>query len=87
MGLLLPLGHICATIGSGLGHSRQEVIVGARAGCLLLLLLLRVLLHLLLGHSGLLVLGLGLRLSLRLGHLGTVDNVFCAVRLGLVESS
>ena len=44
------------------------------------------LLHLLLGHHGLL-LGLGLGLSLRLGHLGSVGNALCAVRLGLVERS
>ena len=44
------------------------------------------LLHLLLGHHGLL-LGLGLSLSLRLGHLGSVGKVLSAVRLGLVERS
>ena len=86
VGLLLGLGHIGASIGCGLGHGREKVVVGARAGCLLLLLLLRVLLlHLLLGHSGLL--GLGLGLSLRLGHLGSVCEVLCAVRLSLVERS
>ena len=53
MGLLLGLGHVCAATRCSLGHGRQEVIIGARAGCLLLLL------HLLLGHSGLLGLGLG----------------------------
>ena len=55
VGLLLGLGHLSASVGCGLGHGREKVVVGARAGCLLLLLLLRVLLlHLLLDHSSLL---------------------------------